>query len=62
MSLFAELRRRNVFRVGGAYAVVAWLLIEMSDTIFPRLGLPEWTVTFVIALLFLGLPLALFLA
>jgi TolB-like protein len=62
MSLFAELKRRNVFRVGAAYLVVAWLLVEVSDTIFPRLGLPEWTVTFVIALLLLGLPVALFLA
>jgi TolB-like protein len=51
-----------VFRVGAAYLVVAWLLIEVSDTIFPRLGLPEWTVTLVIALLLLGLPVALFLA
>jgi adenylate cyclase len=62
LSLFAELRRRNVFRVGGAYAVVAWLLIEVSDTVFPRLGLPEWTVTFVIAVLLLGFPVALFMA
>ena len=62
MSLFAELKRRNVFRVGAAYVVVGWLLIEVADTIFPRLGLPEWTVTFVIALLLLGLPLALFFA
>lgn len=62
MSVIAELRRRNVFRVGAAYAVVAWLLIEISDTVFPRLGLPEWTVTFVIALLLLGLPVALFMA
>ena len=62
MSLFAELKRRNVFRVGAAYVVVAWLLIEVSDTIFPRLGLPDWTVTFVIALLMLGLPVALFMA
>ncbi|HSM28273.1 MAG TPA: hypothetical protein VK855_09250, partial [Thioalkalivibrio sp.] len=62
MSFFAELKRRNVFRVGAAYVVVAWLLIEVSDTIFPRLGLPEWTVTFVIALLLLAFPVALFFA
>ncbi len=62
MSLFAELKRRHVFRVAAAYAVVAWLLIEVSDTVFPRLGLPEWTVTFVIALLLLGVPMALFFA
>ena len=58
MSLFAELKRRNVFRVGAAYLVVAWLLLEVSDTIFPRLGLPEWTVTFVIALLAIGFLVA----
>jgi TolB-like protein/predicted Zn-dependent protease len=62
MSLFAELKRRNVFRVAAAYLVVGWLLIEVSDTVFPRLGLPEWTVTLVIALVLLGLPLALFMA
>lgn len=62
MSLFAELRRRNVFRVGTAYVVVAWLLIEVADTIFPRLGLPDWAVTLVIALVALGFPIALVLA
>ncbi len=62
MSLFVELKRRNVFRVGAAYLVVGWLLIEVADTVFPRLGLPDWTVTFVIALLLLGFPVAVFLA
>jgi TolB-like protein/Tfp pilus assembly protein PilF len=61
-SLFHELKRRNVVRVAAAYAVVAWLLIEVSDTIFPRLGLPEWSVTLVIALLALGFPVALLLS
>lgn len=62
MSLILELKRRNVFRVAAAYSVVAWLLIEVSDTIFPRLTLPDWTVTLVITLLLLGFPLALLLA
>jgi TolB-like protein len=62
MNLFDELKRRNVFRVGAAYLVGGWLLIEVADTIFPRLGLPDWTVTLVIALALLGLPLALFLS
>lgn len=62
LNLLTELRRRNVFRVGAAYMVVAWLLIEVADTVFPRLGLPDWTVTLVIALVMLGFPLALFLA
>ncbi|NHA15078.1 hypothetical protein [Thioalkalivibrio sp. XN279] len=62
MSLWNELKRRNVVRVGAAYLVVSWLLIEVSDTIFPRLGLPDWTVTLVIALAILAFPLALFLS
>ena len=41
MSFVQELKRRNVVRVGIAYAVAAWLLIQVSDTGFPRIGLPE---------------------
>ena len=62
MSLIAELKRRNVFRVGAAYAVVGWLVIEVTDTVFPHLGLPGWSVTLAIALVILGFPLAVFLA
>jgi TolB-like protein/tetratricopeptide (TPR) repeat protein len=62
LSLFEELKRRNVFRVGAAYAVIGWLLIQASDIVFPRLGLPEWTVTLMIVMVGFGLPLALFLA
>jgi adenylate cyclase len=62
MSLWAELKRRNVFRVGAAYVVVGWVLIQGSEIILPRLGLPDWTVTFMIVLVAFGLPLALFLA
>src|SRR5688572_7910253 len=61
-NFFAELKRLNVYRVGVAYAVVAWLLIQVTDTVFPRLNLPEWAVTLVIVLLLLGLPVALVLA
>jgi hypothetical protein len=59
LSLFIELKRCNVFRVAIAYAVVAWLLIEVSATTFPMLMLPEWTATFVTMLLMIGFPLAL---
>jgi TolB-like protein/Tfp pilus assembly protein PilF len=62
MSLLRELKRRNVFRVGAAYVVLAWLLIQVSDTVLPRLQLPEWSVTLVIALLSLGFPVVLFFA
>jgi len=62
MSFWGELKRRNVYKVGIAYAIVAWLIIEAVATIFPVLQLPEWTVTFVTALLILGFPVALILA
>ena len=41
MSFIAELKRRNVFRVGIAYAVTAWLLMQATDLVFPRIGLSE---------------------
>jgi hypothetical protein len=59
MSLIAELKRRNVFRVGVAYAIVAWLLIEVAHTAFPTLQLPDWTTTLVTVLLIMGFPVAL---
>ncbi len=46
MSLMTELKRRNVFRVGVAYAIVAWLLVEVASVFLPALRLPEWTLTF----------------
>jgi hypothetical protein len=54
MSLFKELKRRNVFRVGIAYTVASWLLIQVTDIIFPRIGLPDSAVMLVIALLAIG--------
>jgi TolB-like protein len=62
MALIAELKRRNVFRVGVAYAIVAWLLLEVASVIFPGLHLPDWTLTFLIVLVVAGFPLALILA
>lgn len=59
---FRELRRRKVYRVAVMYAVVGFTLIELADLSFVRLGLPAWTVTFVIVLVAIGLPLALVLA
>jgi eukaryotic-like serine/threonine-protein kinase len=59
---FGELKRRHVFRAAAAYAVVAWLVVQVSDTVFPYLHLPSWAVTLVIALTLLGFPLALVLA
>ena len=55
MSFFKELKRRNVFRAGIAYTVAAWLLIQVTDIVFPRIGLPDSAVMLVIALLVFGL-------
>ena len=62
MSFFKELKRRNVFRVGIAYTVTAWLLLQVTDIIFPRIGLPDSAVTLVIALLVIGFIPALIFA
>ena len=62
MNVFSELKRRNVFRVGIAYTVAAWLLIQVADTVFPRIGLPDSAVTLVIALLAIGFIPALIFA
>jgi hypothetical protein len=62
MSLFNELKRRNVFRIGIAYTVATWLLIQVADTVFPRIGLPDTAVTLVIALLAIGFIPALIFA
>jgi len=62
MRFFAELKRRNVFRVGAAYLVVAWLLMQVTDTLVPALHLPGWIVTAVVLILIVSLPLALVFA
>jgi len=62
MSFWGELRRRNVFKVGVAYAIVAWLIIQIVSTCFPTLQLPEWSVTLVTVLVIIGFPFALLFA
>jgi len=60
--LFEELKRRKVIRVVVAYVVVGWLLIQIAETTFAPIGLPDWTLRLVIVLVALGLPLAAVLA
>ncbi|MEE8166169.1 MAG: hypothetical protein V3T64_11410, partial [Myxococcota bacterium] len=60
--LFEELKRRNVFRAAGMYLVVAWLLLQVGETTFDALGLPDGSQRFLIVLLALGFPVALALA
>ena len=55
MSLFNELKRRNVLRVGAAYIVTAWLLIQVADTIFPLFGFGDMPARIVVIVLAIGL-------
>ena len=59
---FSELKRRKVYRVAAAYAVLAWLLIQIVTQTFPFLDIPTWTIRLIIVLLVLGFPLALVLS
>ena len=61
-NFFAELKRRNVYKVAVAYGVVAWLLIQIATATFPVLEIPNWATKLVIALVVLGFPIALVLA
>ena len=54
MSLFAELKRRNVIRVAVAYAVIGWLLTEVSSVVLPTFGAPDWVMKVLIYVLMLG--------
>ena len=57
-----ELKRRNVFRVGIAFIIVAWLLLQVVDILVPMLELPDWVGRLVLLLLLVGFPVALLLA
>lgn len=61
-SLFQELTRRNVFRVGAAYLVLAWLVLQIGSVLAPILGLPSNVLSFVVFALVLGFPLAVLFA
>jgi serine/threonine-protein kinase len=61
-NFFAELKRRNVYKVAVAYAVVAWLLMQVASQIFPFFEIPNWVVRVVILLLVIGFPIALIIA
>ncbi len=59
MSLFVELKRRNVFRVAVFYAVASWVLLQVGDLLFGALGVPPWGMKLLLGLLLLGFPVAL---
>jgi len=61
-SFFAELKRRNVYKVAVAYAVVGWVIAQIATQIFPFLEIPNWVVRLVIVLIAIGFPIALVIA
>jgi TolB-like protein/Tfp pilus assembly protein PilF len=61
-NFFAELKRRNVYKVAIAYAVVAWLLMQIATQVFPFLEIPNWAIRLVIMLIAIGFPIALVIA
>ena len=62
MTFFDELKRRNVFRVGAAYAVVAWVVLQLLDVLGDIFELPSWGGKLILAILVVGFFLALVLA
>ena len=62
MSIFRELKRRNVFKVAIAYLIVGWLLLQISDTLVPALRLPGWFHSGVAFFVIIGFPIALIFA
>src|SRR5438034_2477285 len=61
-NFFDELKRRNVYKVAIAYAVIAWLLIQAASILFPTFEAPGWVMKVVVCVIFLGFPIALILA
>src|SRR5215211_7915239 len=61
-SFFAELKRRNVYKVAVAYAVVGWLLIQVATQVFPFFEIPNWGIRLVVLIIAVGFPIALVIA
>ena len=62
MNFFSELKRRNVYKVAVAYAVVGWLVVQIATQTFPFFEMPNWSVRLVILLVLIGFPIALVIA
>jgi TolB-like protein/Tfp pilus assembly protein PilF len=61
-NFFAELKRRNVYKVAVAYAVVGWLLVQVATQVFPFFDIPNWAVRLVVLAIVIGFPIALVIA
>src|SRR5205807_1578914 len=61
-NFFAELKRRNVYKVAVAYAIVGWLLVQVATQVFPFFEIPNWAVPLVVLAIVIGFPIALVIA
>ena len=61
-NFFSELKRRNVYKVAVAYAVVGWLLVQVATQVFPFFEIPNWSVRLIVLLIVIGFPIALVIA
>src|SRR6266481_9959685 len=61
-NFFSELKRRNVYKVAVAYAVVAWLLVQVATQVLPFFEIPNWAVEMVVVAMVIGFPIALVLS
>ena len=60
MGLFTELKRRNVFRVGIAYLIGSWIVVQVADIVLESIGAPDWVMQAILLMLLLGFAIALF--
>jgi TolB-like protein/Tfp pilus assembly protein PilF len=61
-NFFSELKRRNVYKVAAAYAVIGWLLVQVATQVFPFFDIPNWAVRLVVLAIVIGFPIALVIA
>jgi hypothetical protein len=61
-NFFAELKRRNVYKVAVAYAVVGWLLVQVTTQVFPIFEIPNWAARLIVLAIVVGFPIALVIA
>ena len=61
-NFFAELKRRNVYKVAVAYAVVGWLLVQITTQVFPIFEIPNWASRLIVFAIIIGFPIALVIA
>src|SRR5881409_4079777 len=61
-TFFTELKRRNVYKVAVAYAVVGWLLVQVTTQVFPIFEIPNWALRLIVLAIIIGFPIALVIA